>query len=282
MHFSRAAFLLFIALSMSACNGDSSPEPLASSEPPQARDSSPEARNPSEIAQPSRVSGPDIAGVQLGMSPEEVEAKLKEFDPNIRIEPISRVFNYTALGKHYSTDRMVVGLVGTSTQGHLRIQISAGFSHPPNPPQAVMVSRSDTQRTATTSEEAYVATLIEKYGQPARDYIGTPSRGLVLPRVLEWPIAGGTNDCGVRLGAPGDPILKSMVQDGRWMPVPTPEFAQNCASVFRYTLTGDPVTKADGVIADVAAMAKAEFEAQAWLEELSAEQSQAGPEQPKL
>lgn len=271
----RTGLGLLLCLSLAACNGDSTSADTAQ---PGGRDEPP----PAASGPRSTASGPDIAGIQLGMTMAEAEAKLKEYDPNIRLQTSSRVFTYYALGARYKTEPQPVAIIGQSNVDGARVQIEVGFTYPPNPPRVVSISRNHSQTSAPPSEETYVASLIEKYGKPARDYVG--EIGSTPRRFLEWSIGGGSTPClaeGGRAYA-GDPVTEQLVRNGQRVANPTLADVEDCASVFRYMLTGDPVTAALGFIADVATAARAELETQAWIEQLIAEKSQAGSDKPKL
>ena len=244
----------------------------------------PEAKAPSEpsgsgqpAAEKNSYSGFDIAGIYIGMSPEEVEAQLKAYDDELKIQSSTQYFNYSALGKRYKTEPHLAAIIGTAPGGRLNIEV--GFSFPPGPPKVISVKRTHRQTTAPSTEADYLASLTEKYGKPEQDYFDQALKA----RVLEWRMPGGAEKCMAGMGgSAGNPVLKNMQQDGQRLDSPTPEYASNCKGIMMYTLNGDPVTHANGKLMDVAAAANAEFATEAWIQQLVEEKSRAGSEKPKL
>lgn len=225
----------------------------------------------------NNYSGFDIAGIYIGMSPEEVETQLKIYDSELAVNTSTQYLNYSALGKRYKTEPYLAAIIGTAPRGRLNIEV--GFSFPPGPPKVISVKRTHRQTTAPSTEADYLASLTEKYGKPAKDY-KDPN---LKTRILEWQMSGGTEECMSGMGtSAGNPVLRSMQQNGRLMANPTPEYARNCKSIMMYSLNGDPVTHANGKLMDVAAAAEAEFATAAWIQQLIEEKSRAGTEKPKL
>ncbi|MEQ8230984.1 MAG: hypothetical protein RLW61_18360 [Gammaproteobacteria bacterium] len=227
---------------------------------------------------PADGSGPDIAGIQLGMTPDEARAKIQAYDDAIRIQDMSNQFRYSALGKKYKTDAFLVSTTGMLTNG--RGSLAVGYSYPPGAPRVTSISRNHRQSVEPLTQADYVKALVEKYGTPAED-VANGGTGAGALRTLKWTLAGsGTNVCTEGVSA-GNPVLKHMQQNGRRVE-PTPELAATCAGVFKYVLRGDPVIHAVGDIADIAGQAKSEFAAQDWVQRQIDDKSRTGTAPPKL
>ncbi len=288
---SRLPLFKILALSMvvSSCGG-SEDSAVSSTEHASPNDTAitksatqttqPSAMQPAKGTIGSRI-GPDIAGLYLGMTPEEVNAVMKAYDASIRIQDTSRYFEYNALGKRYKTDSFLVATHGQMPGGS--VGLSVGYSYPPSEPRVVSITRGHRQTTEPLTQADYAKALIDKYGQPVADINNgrTDSRA---ERTLKWKLAE-TGDTSCVLGASiGNSVLDRFVKEGRKMATVdvTPDYAAQCAGLFEYTLRGEPVTNASGTIFDVWAQAKSEFEAQAWVQQQVAEKSKTGTEAPKL
>lgn len=224
--------------------------------------------------------GFDMAGIYLGMSPEEVEAAMRAYAADITIKKDLISFDYNALGARYKTDSFVHYIGGSTYGGKLSLDVR--FSYPPGPLEVVGMSRGDRHQDSPIAQSVYVESLIEKYGPPATD-TGSVDTGGRVERTLEWPIGNGTVQCLSKgTETTTNPVLDRMSQDGRRYPNPTPEFAQQCISMLRYVLRGEPVVRASGSMLDVVASANAEFEARAWIQSLVDEKSSPGTERPTL
>lgn len=228
----------------------------------------------------SAYTGFDMAGIYLGMSPEEAESIIREYAPDLNFKKDLISFNYNALGARYKTDAFVTYMGGSTFGGKLSLEVR--LSYPPEPLKVVGISRGDRHEDSPIPQSVYVESLIEKYGPPASD-TGTVGVGQNAERTLDWPFGNGTVECfsGGRVTAT-PPILNGMVQDGRRHPDPTPEFTQQCVSKLRYVLRGEPVIRASGTMLDVAATAEAEFANRAWIQSLVDEKSAPGMDRPQL
>lgn len=245
-----------------------------------SRETATTERPESKSASGSSYTGFDMAGIYLGMSPEEVEAVIKDYAPDMAIKKDLISFNYDALGARYKTDSFI-NYMGGSTYGG-KLSLGVRLSSPPGPLKVVGVSKGDRHEDSPIAQSVYVESLINKYGSPARD-TGTIGTGQQAERTLEWPIGNGTVQCFSKgREASTDPVLGRMVRDGHRYPDPTPEFAQHCISMLRYVLRGEPVIRASGTMVDVVASANAEFKTQAWIQSLIDEKSSPGTEKPRL
>ena len=286
------AIIALPLLVLSACAGDtgdtgeqaaSSPGPgAAAADQAAARtDASRRAEAgapPSGAARIRAYSGFDIAGLYLGMSPEEATAAIQAYDPSIAIKQDAINFTYNALGKRHRTDSFVHYMGGTVPGGSVSLEVR--LSYPPEPLKVVAISRGHRQQVEPLSQAMYVESLIEKYGPPARDS-GSVTNGQRVERTLEWPFGSGTVQClpdGAEVQS--TPPILDRIQ--RRLPNPTPESVESCISMLRYVLRGDPVTQASGGMFDVPAAAKAEFANQAWIQSLIDEKSKTGTERPRL
>lgn len=232
----------------------------------------------SSTARAPAYGGFDIAGLYLGMSPEEATAAIKAYDPSIAIKQDAINFTYNALGKRHRTESFVHYMGGTVPGGSVSLEVR--FSYPPEPLKVVAISRGHRQQVEPLSQAMYVESLIEKYGPPARDS-GSVTAGQRVERTLEWPFGNGTVQClpdGAEVQS--TPPILDRIQ--RRLPNPTPQSVDSCISMLRYVLRGDPVTQASGGMFDVPAAAKAEFANQTWIQSLIDEKSKTGTERPRL
>lgn len=224
--------------------------------------------------------GPDMAGIYFGMSPAEVELAMKNYAPDVTIKQDLISFNYNALGTRYKTDSFIHYIAGNTYGGKLSLDVR--FSYPPGPPRVVGVSRGDRHEASPIAQAVYVESLIEKYGPLALD-TGTTGTGQNATRTLEWQLGNGSVQCLVKgREAATEPVLDRMVDNGKRYLNPTPEFTQQCISMLRYILRGEPVVRANGAMFDVVASANAEFDNRAWIQGLIDKKSSPGTEKPKL
>lgn len=224
--------------------------------------------------------GFDMAGIYLGMSPEEVEAVITDYAPDMALKKDLISFNYDALGTRYKTDSFITYMGGDTYGGKLSLAVR--LSSPPGDLKVVGISRGDKHQDSPIAQDVYVESLIDKYGSPALD-TGTVGTGQRAERTLEWTIGNGTVQClpkGVETMS--NPVLNRMVKDGARYPDPTQEFTQQCISMLRYVLRGEPVVQANGSMLDVVASANAEFETRTWIQSLIDEKSSPGTEKPRL
>lgn len=292
MHMKKLAVRMcsLSALLLTACSSDSEgPTGQTAATSPHAVDPAPvqgtAATMVSEGPQSRNVSrnsytGFDMAGIYLGMTPEEVEMVIEDYAPEMAVKKDLISFDYNALGARYKTDSFINYMGGSTYGGTLSLDVR--FSYPPNPPKVVGISRGDRHRNSPISQSAYVESLIEKYGPPAMD-TGSSGTGERAERTLEWVIGNGTVQClskGVETML--SPVLDRMSQGGSRYPNPTPEFTRQCISMLRYVLRGEPVVQANGSMLDVVASANAEFEARAWIQSLIDEKSTPGTDRPSL
>ncbi|MCB1706292.1 MAG: hypothetical protein KDI17_15615 [Halioglobus sp.] len=226
-------------------------------------------------------SGPDIAGLYLGMTPEQAKAVLEAYDENMRLQDTLRHFEYNALGKRYKTDNFIAATHGQMPGGS--IALSVGYSYPPAEPRVVSITRLHRQTTEPLTQADYAQALIDKYGQPVED-INNGRTDARAERTLKWKLAD-TGELSCVSGASiGNSVLDRFIRDGRRMAEVdvTPEYAAQCAGLFEYTLRGEPVTNASGTLFDVWAQAGSEFAAQAWVQQQVEDKSRTGTAAPKL
>tara|TARA_R110002072_G_scaffold209831_2_gene367466 strand:+ start:491 stop:1354 length:864 start_codon:yes stop_codon:yes gene_type:complete len=278
---------LAVGLAVSSCGGS---DDVTASEERSANSAAGTTQAPpasqAPAAKPSKnpgpaSSGPDIAGLYLGMTPEQVKAVLEAYDEDMRIQDTIRHFEYNALGKRYKTDNFIAATHGQMPGGS--IALSVGYSYPPAEPQVVSITRLHRQTTEPLTQADYAKALIDKYGQPVEDINNgrTDSRA---ERTLKWELADTGDVSCVSSASIGNSVLDRFIRDGRRMAEVdvTPEYAAQCAGVFEYTLRGEPVTNASGTIFDVWAQAGSEFEAQAWVQQQVEDKSKTGTVAPKL
>jgi hypothetical protein len=276
---------LLATLLITACSNDSgTPAPTATPDAAGAAIAHNKA-NTATVADTAKVaaksySGPDMAGIYFGMSPDEVELAMKNYAPDITIKEDLISFDYNALGTRYKTDSFTHYIAGNTYGGKLSLDVR--FSYPPGSPKVVGVSRGDKHKAAPIPQAVYVESLIEKYGPPALD-TGTSGTAQNATRTLEWPLGNGSVQCLVKgRETATEPVLDRMVENGKRNLNPTPEFTQQCISMLRYVLRGEPVLQANGTMFDVVASANAEFDNRAWIQSLIDMKSSPGTEKPKL
>lgn len=250
---------------------------VAAAEKPAATPASP--TSPGRSNQSS--SGPDIGGLFLGMTPEEVKAAMQAYDPAIKIQDQTQYFEYAALGKRYKTAPFLIGTFGTLPAGGGSLAV--GYTYPPNSPRVVAITRIHRQSVKPLTQADYAKALIEKYGQPIQDN-NEGSTSAQAVRNLVWKLPGSGDVTCINGVSIGNSALNSFVKDGRKMAEEnvTLEYAEQCDAVFKYGLNGDPVTQANGQILDVRAQTRSEFEAREWVQQQINEKSQTGTEAPKL
>lgn len=284
---SRLPLLLILMLGvvLSGCGQDEgtvTPEANHQAAPGQAIDNNGSV-TPQTTAQPKAISrqptGPDIAGIYLGMTPDEAREKMTAYDADMQIQDSSLYFEYNALGKRYKTDSFLAATIGQMTGG--RGGLSVGYSYPPKEPRVISITRIHRQTTAPLTQADYLKALIDKYGPPVEDS-NNGRTGSRAERTLKWTLPGTGSTICTKSASVGNGVLDRFVKDGRKMADPTPEYAADCAGLFEYTLMGEPVTQANGVIFDVWALAKSEFESRDWVQQQVDEKSRTGTEPPKL
>ncbi|MCA8887461.1 MAG: hypothetical protein KDA46_01440 [Parvularculaceae bacterium] len=280
--------LLALGLAANGCGGDdaaaSAEQASQTDQASAAQNAQPAANSPAKPARKpagGNFSGPDIGGLHLSMTPEDVKAAMQAYDANIKIQDTSQYFEYAALGKRYKTDSFLIATHGQLPAG--AGVLAVGYSYPPQPPRVVSITRTHRQASEPLTQADYAKALIDKYGAPVEDASnGKPS--FQAERILKWKLAGsGDTTCtnGVSIA---NSVLGGFVKDGRKMAEETitPDYAAKCDALFKYTLVGDPVTQANGVISDIAAWAASEFDARDWVQQQVDEKSKTGTEPPKL
>lgn len=288
---SRISLLQILALSLlvSSCDNDDSATSANTNTKPSALSSAataPPTEQSQSAAHKTKMTtahhfGPDIGGLHLGMTPEQVKAAMQTYDPNIKIQDTGQYFEYAALGKRYKTEKFLVATHGQLPSGSGSLAV--GYSYPPNNPHVVAITRSHKQSTKPLSQTDYAKALIDKYGTPVEDTSnGKPS--FQAERILRWKLTGSGNTTCVNGASIGNSVLNNFIRDGRKMAEEnvTPDYAVECDAVFKYVLRGDPVTLASGTLSDISAWAKSEFEARNWVDQQVAEKSKTGTEAPKL
>lgn len=222
-------------------------------------------------------SGPDIAGVFIGMTQEEVEAAIRAYDPEAVFQYNQATYRYTALNQRFQTDPFLQILVAAAENRTVVLQVL--FSPPPGESRVVGIERSHGQRTAPLTQADYASALIDKYGPPSGDE-HNGEQGYGSRRTLTWQDSRpGKVEC-VPSVSFGTSILDAL--SGPRANLPEDGNVDDCARVMTYTLHQDPVFNARGLLYDVAAAARGEQAAQEWVRSLEAEASRPGTERPTL
>lgn len=112
----------------------------------------------------SDAAAPDILGLQIGMTPDEVEAKLREIDEAMEI---SRRQATLRMDEATPFVAGVVGKLGGHRDGEV---IEVRFPPPPNPLKATMIARVQSFEDGNSlSYQTLRSALEEKYGSPIFD-----------------------------------------------------------------------------------------------------------------
>lgn len=75
--------------------------------------------------------GFDMAGIYLGMSPEEAEMIIREYAPDLNFKKDLISFSYNAMGARYKTDSFVTYMGGSTYASKLSLAVR--LSYPPEP-----------------------------------------------------------------------------------------------------------------------------------------------------
>lgn len=233
---------------------------------------------------PRTYSGPDIAGIFIGMTQAEVEAVIRAYDPEAVFQYNQSTYRYTALDRRLETEPFLSTLVAGAENRSVIFQVR--FSPPPGEGRVVGIRRNHNQRTAPLTQADYAASLVDKYGAPSEDV--SSGEGNRVQRKLTWrDTRPGRVECVVSSGTnlPGLPLSGGNILDTLSGPqgnLAAAGAVDNCALVMTYQLNQDPVFQAGGLLYDVEAAAKGEQAAQEWVRALQAEASRPGTERPTL
>jgi hypothetical protein len=109
--------------------------------------------------------GPDILGLRVGMTPQEVYTLLQSIDPTHRVT-VGQVLIPPVLGNQPAVYGMAPESLSQSPE-----MIAVAITLPPNPQQAFLVHRQLNQTIHTTVDQI-VASLRQKYGQESIPPVG--------------------------------------------------------------------------------------------------------------
>jgi len=114
--------------------------------------------------------GPDILGLRVGMTPQEVYALLQSIDETHRVT-VGQVLIPPILGNQPAVYGMAPETLGASNSSE---SLAVSFSLPPNPQQVFLIHRQLNQTIHTTVDQI-VASLRQKYGQESVPPVGGPN-----------------------------------------------------------------------------------------------------------
>lgn len=222
----------------------------------------------------------DIVGIRLGMSLEEAQAAIREYDPKLALQPpVRKTLRYQA-GRATRETEPFVSYVFAITNKKQKDDIYVYFSLPPGEPRVVAIERMHNNFDPPISREAYRSALLEKYGEPdAGMHDPTPdeSRRQVW---YQWHVGDGkqcarTFDGGRKVEGDFGSLSASNVEKGE---VHTRlESPADCAALLTYELNYDPLFSAKGTLIDVAGALRSEQAMQTWVDELARGDSAAAP-----
>ncbi|MEX1035724.1 MAG: hypothetical protein WDZ54_07185 [Sneathiella sp.] len=223
-------------------------------------------------AMTARADDVDIVGIELGMSVEEVEAAIKDYNPELKLDRTQFYMNYSdGVNKLRTEDyvRMV------TTAPHRVDSFMVTFAALPDDPEVLAFERVHKMKNEPVDRAVYYQALVDKYGKPSLEAEDPRSKTMFI----QWYLGEDKVNCkparlqpGPRVGVDVS-LTSSLVKEIRnpdgSMKLTDAKEIGDCAVVMEYRLVGNPVTKASGAVLDVAAAAKNELNVATWMEELS-------------
>ncbi|PLX66547.1 MAG: hypothetical protein C0607_22845 [Azoarcus sp.] len=226
----------------------------------------------------------DIAGITLGMSPEEALKALRAHGVNEQSISESRLsFGYSdGLSNHRTEDftHMIVAHADGFVDGKRRTDtFNLFFSPPPKGGKLVAVRRTIENRVDPVTNGQFRAAVLEKYGAPT---VQTPAN-------INWQFDGGNRNClntspnGIGIPIPdagsrnGKSILdmvyarKGGQHDYSRFQTPRVVSLDDCASMLQYNISpGEtkPATRVSAEMIDVKNWFNAELATKTWIEGL--------------
>lgn len=169
--------------------------------PPPAQQPAP----PLAPAGPSVAYGPDIVGLRLGMSIDEVTRVIEAMDKDYRVQTHEAVISIWVSSKEHTFDVFTTDVVAhwaVPKEIPASEKLSIKFSMPPEAQLAVLISRGVEYGWAgqRPTFDGYVDLLTEKYGPPSAEQARTIAGA---PFVGEWQISQGKRDCPFAAGLSG-------------------------------------------------------------------------------
>lgn len=232
----------------------------------------------------------DVAGVALGMSIEEAEEAIADYNSELKLNYTQYYMNYTDGVKKLRTEDYVRMI---TTAPHRVDQFIVTFAAPPDEPKVLAAERIQRIKDAPIDRAVYLEALTDKYGDPS--LMATDPKSNFM--FVQWYLGEDKVNCKPAPLQPGPrvkvdvtlqrSIVKEIRNDDGSMKLPGAESIEDCAIVLEYRLEGDPVVKASGGVLDVAAAAKNEINVMNWMEELNRKaredlSKQSGAAKPKI
>ncbi|GAB3038685.1 hypothetical protein GCM10027098_41360 [Bowmanella dokdonensis] len=210
----------------------------------------------------------DILGIELGMSPQQVEQVLKARHPNSQIDIQNGYFTYTDGETRFNTDPSVTYFYVDNNHEKLEVY----FTSMPTGPAVYGVRRYLSQVENAPPLDRFRQSLLDKYGPPADSHRGDREFVWFFPEGRKQCIAENKNNMKSFAMNPDAKSVLRRIQESRYRDADIGDFSE-CASFMYYSLQGKSGGLLMGffvILMDVARAAKAEQAAAAWVEELQA------------
>lgn len=227
----------------------------------------------------------DVAGIALGMSVEDVREAILDYNKEMKIRTEVLQMTYSDGVRKYRTEPFVRQVIG-QMPAH---DIVATIATPPEKPEVGAIFRVHHMKNEPVARGVYVDALIEKYGEPAINFISD-----VDFMFLYWFLGKGKVNCmpvvnqKITLDTSLNSSMLKIIQnpDGT-MKNPEAKSPEDCAVVLKYQLNNDPVVRAAAEMVDVAAAARNEVSLRAWVDDLNRKAredlvKQSGAAKPKI
>ncbi len=227
----------------------------------------------------------DVAGIALGMSVEDVREAILDYNKDMKIRTEVLQMTYSDGVKKYRTEPFVRQVIG-QMPAH---DIVATIATPPEKPEVGAIFRVHHMKNEPVARGVYLDALIEKYGEPAINFINNADF-----MFLYWFLGEGKVNCmpvvnqKISLDTSLNSSMLKIIQnpDGT-MKNPEAKSPEDCAVVLKYQLNNDPVVRAAAEMVDVAAAARNEVSLRAWVDELNRKAredlvKQSGAAKPKI
>ena len=209
----------------------------------------------------------DIAGLKLGMSPEQAKAALVALgiDPG-RIQESRSSYRYTDGVNSHNTDEFLNHIVADKVERRSGTRVvdnfNLFFSPPPKGGQLVMIRRQIENPVGAPTVAEYRAALLEKHGKPDEDRPGSP---------LWLDPPGAVNCTG---GPPGDArgIMSSIYMDAALKHLRNAKKVSHpsqCARMLQYIMPSSPnqpAKRVTAVMSDVPGWGTAYLATLEWIE----------------
>ena len=213
----------------------------------------------------------DIGGIQLGMTPEQVRAALKAFDPGLNVTEVSGYFTYSDGVTHtLQSPQFLDKLEATPTQSYATSFV-VYFSTSTSDPRVIAVTRETGSQTPPSAAQ-FDESLIAKYGQPTArvllsDMVWEESGKPKCTQTLNYKKQLETNVS--NLAREGALRQLQMRQNDKRNNLPA-DLTQCPAYLQIGRINADPVTRFNATLLDLGGIVKSELDGSAWVDKLAA------------